>query len=83
MIKQRKQTMREEILGYQVKKVNQDLCQGHVAYRLYGKRGAVYSLVRNQFHPHALFVVNGNGNVCSVKGNYSFSDKSGELVAVS
>lgn len=71
------------IMGYRVEKVDSSECQGFVAYRLHGKRGAVYSLVRNHYHPHQMFIVNRNMNVCSVKGNYWFSDESGELVAIS
>ena len=72
-----------EVMGYRIEKVDPSECSGFVAYRLHGKRGAVYSLVRNQKHPHQMFIINGNMNVCSVKGNYWFSDENGELVAVS
>ena len=75
-------TGQKEIMGYKVEKIT-DPDSDFIAYKLYGKRGAVYALIRNHHHPHQMFIVNRNMNVCSVKGNYWFSDENGELVAVS
>lgn len=50
-------------------------------YHLFGPR-AEYRLVRHG-KSFNLYVINRQGNVCSLKGNYTFSDESGTLVAVS
>jgi len=74
--------MRSEIFGYQVKK-NEDpnlkYFLSEVAYLLIGKRGATYQLVRHVNQPSRMYVVNSKGNICGLKGNYSFSDKNGDL----
>jgi hypothetical protein len=71
--------VRAEIFGYAVEKVSDE--PGKVAYHLYGKK-AVYRLVRNVNHPHIMYALNTNGNICGIKGNYTFSDESGDLLAV-
>lgn len=64
-----------EILGYQVEKVEQP---GEVGYILHGKK-VDYKLLRYQNMPHRLYAVNSHGNICGIKGNYTFTDKLGTL----
>jgi len=54
---------------------------GTVGYYLHGPR-ATYRLVRQMTHPEIMFVLNSNGKVCGVRGNYTFSDRDGELKVV-
>ena len=70
--------MNAEIYGYKIENLN-DTRPGHYGYHLIGKRGAIYGLMRNQHNPEYMFVINGNGNVCGIKGNYTFCDKNGKL----
>jgi hypothetical protein len=52
---------------------------GHLAYRLHGTRGVVYSLFRNVRNPHLLFVVNRRGAPCALRGQRWFTDRDGTL----
>jgi hypothetical protein len=71
-----------EFLGYKVEKINNEkVVQGEVAYKLTGKRGAEYRLVRNKNNPK-MFVMNQYGNIVAVKGNYTFDDSDGRLNCV-
>lgn len=67
-------------LGYEVQRVGTGA--GKVNYHLVGKR-ATYRLVRSMNVPEYLHVINSRGNITSVRGNYTFTDKSGTLTAVS
>ena len=72
-----------DVLGYRVEIVTEKTGYGfHIAYKLHGKRDAIYRLVRNQNNPTYMFVINRFGNVCGIKGNYTFTDKDGELTPV-
>jgi hypothetical protein len=71
-----------KFLGYDVIKVeNEKVVQGEVAYKCFGKRGAVYRLVRYS-KGTKMFVINKLGNICALKGNYTFDDSKGELHCV-
>jgi hypothetical protein len=72
----------ESIFGYTVKNLHNNIA-GETAYKLTGKRGAVYSLIRHQKQPDKMYVVSSNMTICSIKGNYTFSDKKGYLEALS
>jgi hypothetical protein len=66
-----------EFLGYIVESVESD-APGKVAYKLHGPR-VTYTLIRMMRHPSNLFALNSRGNVCGIKGNYSFTDRRGVL----
>jgi hypothetical protein len=65
-------------LGYAVEKLEETPdARGRLpAYRLRGKR-AVYTLWRNP--NRTLYATNSAGNVCGLKGNYTFADGGGTL----
>jgi len=66
------------IFGYELEETGNE----RIPYHAIGKRGAIYSLVRRVGNESSLFVINRNGNICSLKGNYNFTDKNGEVEVV-
>ena len=55
-----------------------------LAYVLTGKRLAVYGLMRYRTQPEMMFAVRARtGVICSLKGNYNFTDEGGVLRPVS
>jgi len=68
-------TNKKEIMGYQIEVVE----DSNIAYKLHGKRGGVFRLIRNIEAPHTMYVINGNGNITALKGNYTFTDQGGDL----
>jgi hypothetical protein len=66
-------------LGYVVERMSND--PGKVGYKLHGPR-ATYTLIRQMTHTENLFAINSNGNICGVKGNYTFTDRRGMLEVV-
>lgn len=72
--------MNAEIFGYKIEDLHNP-APGKIGYHLTGKRGAIYGLMRHLNNPEYMFVINGNGNVCGIKGNYTFCDKDGKLEA--
>lgn len=70
------------LLGYDCEKVDRTNQFGEdVAYRCWGGRGAIYELCRYRKTPHLMFVRNVRryGHIVGLKGNYTFTDESGEL----
>ena len=78
-------TKATEYMGYEVKAVpapeKRTAGVHYLGYVLTGKRGATYGLMRYAKTPHLMYVVSSIGNVCGLKGNYTFTDESGELRA--
>lgn len=72
--------MNSEILGYKIEKAPAETKYfgSEVAYLLVGKK-VTYKLVRQFNSPHQMYVVNSNFNICGLKGNYTFTDKTGEV----
>jgi hypothetical protein len=72
-------------MGYEVEPVAEPAVRvpkvHYIGYFLRGKRGAFYALMRYPLQPHLMYVVNSKGNVCGVKGNYTFTDEGGALRA--
>jgi len=67
-----------EFLGFQVEKLEGN---ENVAYRFTGKRGGIYNLIRHGSNPKLMYATNRFGNICSIKGNYSFIEsKDGKLM---
>lgn len=53
-----------------------------VAYRAWGRRGAIYEFVRYTKNPEFMFLRNRRNGVCqgvNLKGNYTFTDRDGML----
>lgn len=73
---------KQTIFGYQVE-VN-TTWEGFPfpKYRLTGKRGAVYTLNPYYHRPQSYFVVNSKMCVVALQGNYTFTDRDGELTTV-
>ena len=72
------------LLGYEVTATG-NTGKHEVKYLLKGKR-ATYRLVIHSPENGCgmgMYALNSVGNVCAIKGNYSFSDKSGTLIAIS
>ena len=66
-----------EFFGYRVEKISDE--RGKVNYYLHGPR-AIYRLIRHSNgSADTLYAINTHGNICGIKGNYNFSDESGEL----
>ena len=78
----------QQLLGYRVERhlVDADRLHREPAYTLHGPRGARYGLMRNQNHPHMMYVINlrpnHRGIVTTAKGYGWFTDKFGELEPV-
>jgi len=72
------------LLGYEVKKIEETdaYVQSATCYHLIGKR-ATYRLVRSYNAPQYLHAINSRGNICAIKGNSTFSDIDGTLIAIS
>ena len=70
----------KKLLGYEVTAPG-NTGINEVKYLLKGKR-ATYRLVMHS-PEMGMYALNSVGNVCAIKGNYSFSDKSGTLIAIS
>lgn len=72
--------MNSEILGYKIEKAPEgtNYYGSEVAYLLKGKK-VTYQLVRRINSAHQMYVVNSNFNICGLKGNYTFTDKTGEI----
>ena len=69
----------KKLLGYEVTATGNT--EAHeVKYFIKGKRATYRLIIRLG---GGLFALNSLGNVCAIKGNYSFSDKSGTLIALS
>lgn len=69
----------KKLLGYEVTATGNT--EPHeVKYFIKGKRATYRLIIR---YTGGLYALNPLGNVCSIKGNYSFSDKSGTLIALS
>ena len=69
-----------EFSGFVVEKVTTEINTLYdVKYILHGKRGGTIRLVRKFGSDHLLYALNSNWNVTSIKGNYTFSDKSGKI----
>jgi len=66
------------ILDYVIEKVSSEPNQ--VNYHLHGHK-ATYRLVRRD-NGRSLYAINTVGNICGIKGNYTFSDEGGTLVTV-
>lgn len=72
---------KDEIFGYRIEKnPNYDPNDffGEAAYILHGKK-AKYYLKRYGGNSHRMYVVNSNYNTVGIKGNYTFSDRDGDL----
>lgn len=53
-----------------------------IAYRAWGRRGAIYDFVRYTNTPDVMFLRNRKTGVCqgvNLKGNYTFTDRGGML----
>lgn len=74
-------TEQTEILGYDIERAEpgETFWHDEVGYILTGKRGAQYRLCRDRKYTHLMHVRNEAGNIVGLKGNYTFSDKSGHL----
>ena len=70
--------MNSEVIGYKIENLNSKSAL-KPAYRLHGPR-ASYTLIRTQEHPALMFAINSKMNVTAVKGNYTWTDKDGEVV---
>lgn len=71
----------EKLFGlYKIEKVERN---GKIdGYLLHGPR-VTYSLLKTANHPHLMYAVNSRFNICSIKGNYTFSDEGGQVKAIS
>ena len=67
----------EKLLGYTVENLHQPE-GGKAAYKLHGPR-ATYTLMRQMNDTTLMFALNSRYNICDVKGNYAFTDRTGEL----
>jgi hypothetical protein len=71
-----------ELLGYQVEKLQPEQKDGagqSIAYILHGKK-VDYKLIRYANDPsNRMYAVNSKGNICGIKGNYTFTDADGSL----
>ena len=65
-----------DIMGYKVKKIEN--CK-YGAYLLTGKRGGTKMLVRYVDDPELMYVIDKNGVITNICGNYTWTDKGGEL----
>ena len=72
-------TMSKQIGQYQIEAVSGSRT---IAYKLHGTHGGVIRLVRNQVNPELLYAINKNGNAAYVNGSALFTDKDGDLKAV-
>jgi len=68
----------KKLLGYEVTATGNT---HEVKYFIKGEREAIYRLIIR--HTGGLYALNVLSNICAIKGNYSFSDKSGTLIALS
>lgn len=53
---------------------NQNPATPNAPYTLTGPRGGVKRLIRHPNNPRLMYVINENGVICSIKGNYTFAD---------
>ena len=71
----------EKLFGtYEIEKAKDEKKEGF-AYLLHGPK-VTYTLVRVR-DGQSMYPLNSRLNTCSIKGNYWFSDKTGELRAMS
>jgi len=72
----------QTLLGYEVTKTG-NTGKHEVKYLLKGKRASYRLVIKSPEMGGGMYALNFQGNVCAIKGNYSFSDKSGTLIALS
>jgi len=65
-----------EFMGFKVEKLEGDK---NVAYKFTGKRGGIFNLVRHHNNTKLMYVTDRYGNICSIKGNYTFTDENNKL----
>ena len=70
------------LLGYEVTATG-NTGKHEVKYLLKGKRATYRLVIHSPESGGGMYALNSAGNVCAIKGNYSFSDKSGTLIAIS
>lgn len=74
-----------ELFGFDIEPLPEGSTSAYgepIAYRAWGKRGAIYDFVRYTKSPEFFFLRNRKTGVCdgvNLKGNYTFTDRDGRL----